>query len=198
MSARQRVGAVLVVAGVALALVGIASLLLSPAAPPVALASPTPNASLYLVTAVPATSAPSTPPTQAPATLAPTDVADALVRAFFVRLQAAIRNGTQQTNSGLLAEAVTDRYSFEVCNAFLISRDPVPEQVFEILAVHDPAPWDYVTDGRTTTIPDAITVDARVTGSDANGVISTAERELHVQLVGVEVRWFSDCGTPLG
>ena len=54
-----------------------------------------------------------------------------------------------------------------------------------------------MTDGRTTKIPDATAVDARVTGADANGPVSTVDRELHVQIIAGVVHWFTGCGTPL-
>ena len=55
-----------------------------------------------------------------------------------------------------------------------------------------PAVWEYATDGQSTPIPDAITVSASVT---ANGATET--RELHVAMVDGEVRWLTDCGTPI-
>ena len=59
-------------------------------------------------------------------------------------------------------------------------------------SVSSPAPWDYTTDGVTTTIPDALAVDASMT---AKG--STAATVLRLAIVDGEVRWFTYCGTPL-
>jgi hypothetical protein len=200
MDGRQRVGAVLVVAGLSLVLVGVMGIVMSPGAPAVATASPTPAASpattgLAAVTTPPVT----TPPvTVAPPTITPTPDDETIVRAFFTELESAIKAGTQETMADRLGQPVIDRYGRAACDAFLASREPAPEQVFEILTVHERAPWDYVTDEQTTTVADATTVDARVTGSDAGGVISTEDRALHVQVVDGVVHWFTDCGTPLG
>jgi hypothetical protein len=208
MDARQRVGAVLVVGGVVLALVSGAGILMRLGAPAVATASPTPATASPTAAASPpaASAAPAitaAPPTSPPVTSAvptsiPTQDDGALVRAFFVKLQDAVRAGSQETMVDVLGQATIDRYGRAACVTFLTSREPAPEQVFEILSVHEPAPWEYVTDERTTTVPDATTVDARVTGSDANGVTSTEDRSLHVQVVDGVVRWFTDCGDPLG
>jgi hypothetical protein len=96
-----------------------------------------------------------------------------------------------------LAPAVFERYGRAACEAQLGSQAPEPSRAFEILEVGAPAPWDYERDGLSTTIDDAIAVRARVTGPTPSGDV-TDEAELHVQLVDGEVRWFSDCGTPLG
>jgi hypothetical protein len=96
-----------------------------------------------------------------------------------------------------LAPAVLERYGEAACRAELESRPAEPSRAFEIHAVLAPAPWDYVTDERSTPIPDAITVEATVTAPGASGDV-TEEREVHVQLVDGEIRWFTDCGAPLG
>lgn len=200
MDARQRVGVVLIITGIALALVSGAGIVMSVGAPAAATASPTPitlpaASEPVSITAVPATPVPATVPLP---TSVPTQDVNALVRAFFVELQDAVRAGSQETMADVLGQATIDRYGRAACLTFLTSRDPAPEQVFEILSVQEPAPWDYVTDERTTTVPDATTVVARVTGADATGAISTEERELHVQVVDGVVHWFTDCGDPLG
>jgi len=203
MDGRQRLGAALIVAGVGLALVGVAGTLGMIGRPasatgssiPTALSATTPPASPGLPTAGPTLLVPTAPSTVAP-TVAPTVATAGIVTAFFAELQAAIRAGTQETLADRLAAAVIDRYGRANCDAELAAKDAVPEWVFEILAVHDPAPWDYVTDDLTTIVADATTVDARVTGPDATGAITTVERELHVEIVNGAVFWFTDCGTP--
>lgn len=157
--------------GVALALIVAGCSFMNVGAPAIAVASPTPPA----VTP---------PPTAADSpTAAPTQDSMGIVLAFFEALQSEMQWGSQEIMADVLAPAVIERYGQSTCVAYLSSRDPAPEQVFRILAVHDPAPWDYVSDGRTTKIPDATTVDAMVTSADANGVVSTQVRELHVQFV---------------
>jgi hypothetical protein len=120
-----------------------------------------------------------------------------LIRAFFIRLETAVRDGNQESVAANLGGAAVDRYGISTCEAYLASRDPSPEQRFEILSVSGPAPWDYVTDGLTTTVPDAWTVQARVTGPNASGEVLTRDAELHVQVSDGMVFWFTDCGEPL-
>jgi hypothetical protein len=193
MDARQRVGAALVIAGVALALVGAAGLVLNQGAPAVATASPTPAPSIAATQP-----ALTTPPVTAPPATAPAPDVEALVRDFFEAFQAAVRDGSQEDFAANLGQATIDRYGLAACQVNLASKVPVPEQAFEIVEVSEPAPWDYVTDGETTSVPDTITVDARVTAPDPSGVVGTESRELHVQVIEGLVYWFTDCGEPLG
>lgn len=205
MSGRRGLGAILVVVGLVLAGVGAAGafgVFRSPTA-----AAPTPSP---LLTPAPAPSAaetepiavatPTTAPTVAPTpvpTPEPTTDVEALVRAFFVELAAALREGRARDMVDALAPAVFERYGREACEARFENQPAEPSRAFEITAVRPPAPWDWTLDGRTTTIPDAITVEARVTGPTPSGD-ATADAEIHVQLVDGEVRWFTDCGEPLG
>lgn len=200
MDARQRVGAVLVVAGAALSLVGVVGIVGNLGAPAVATASPTPAVSQPAATEPGVTAPPATipPATVAPPTTSPTPDTLALVRDFFDAFQAAVRDGSQKDFADSLGQATIDRYGRAACETNLAAKPPVPEQAFEIIAVRDPSPWDYVTDGRTTTVPDTITVDARVTAPDPSGVVGTESRELHVQVIDGLVYWFTDCGDPLG
>ena len=190
MDGRQRLGVVLVVAGIGLALVGMLAMVAGRGGTAVATASPSASAG-------PATAAPSAVPATTPSA-APTEDVTSLVRAFLQELQASIRNGTQETMAGSLGQATLDRYGLEACAANLSAREPAPERAFEIVGLHEPAPWDYVTDDLTTTVPNTTTVDARVTEPNASGAVTTQERELHVQVIGGKVYWFTDCGTPLG
>jgi hypothetical protein len=119
------------------------------------------------------------------------------VSAFFVKLEAAVRDGTQESMSASLGGAVVDRYGVATCEAYLASRDPSPEQRFEIVSISGPAPWDYTTDGLTTTVPDAYSVQARVTGPNASGEVATRDAELHVTVGDSMVFWYTDCGSPL-
>jgi hypothetical protein len=120
-----------------------------------------------------------------------------LVTAFYARLQQAFRTGDHESMFDTLGQATIERYGEQACQNYLATRAAVPEQVFEVLSVSNPAPWDYTTDDRTTSVPDTLTVQANVTGEDANGNLVSAQRELHVQLVDGVVFWFTDCGEPL-
>lgn len=196
MEGRQRLGAVLVVAGIGLVAIGGASLMGQPGR---TAAQPTPSAA-----ALP--TSPDGPPSTVPAatfavtpapTAAPTPDTLAIVTAFFAELELAVHEGRQESMADRLGQAVVDRYGVANCRASLAAKEPFPEQGFEILGVRGPAPWDYVTDDLTTTIPEATTVDANVTGPDASGAITTVRRDLHVQILDGVVRWFTDCGEPL-
>lgn len=196
MKGRQRLGAVLVIVGAGL--VGLGAMSLASGAGGTA-AQPAPSGAPSTgPTADPSTAAPATTAvvSQGP-TVAPTADTLAIVRAFFERLQGAIRAGTQGDLVDSLAPAVFDRYGRDACAANLSAKPPVPEEAFEIVAVRAPASWDYETDGRVTPVENVTTVDARVTGPDPSGVVSTETRELHVLVVGATVQWFTDCGDPL-
>ena len=173
MEDRQRLGAVLVVVGVGMVAIGALSLLGGPsptaAQPSAAVSAP---ASTTPRSAAPATAAPTVAVTPA-LTVAPTEDTLAIVRAFFARVQASIRAGTQGELAASLGAAAIARYGQEQCATALAAKPPVPEQVFEILGVQAPAAWDYVTDELTTTVPNTTTVDARVTAPDATGAIKT-------------------------
>jgi hypothetical protein len=202
MSAGRALGALLLVVGLALIVVGVAGAAgtfgdggatptpaVTAAAPTASAVATEPPMSAPLPTAIPT-------PTPSP-TAAPTADVDALVRAFYVELGAALDEGRAGDMVDALAPAVFDRYGRPACEAQLASQAPEPGRAFEILAIGPPSAWDYVTDDVSTTIPDALTIQARVTGPSPTGE-TTVERELHVQVINGVVRWFSDCGTPLG
>jgi hypothetical protein len=201
MEARQRLGFALLATGVVVMLIGVAGTVGFAGSPSAAIGSPTPAPSAGIPTEPgmsvgPPSAAPTTATTPAP-TSAPTQDTLGIVRAFFVELETAVHTGSQETMADRLGGAVIERYGLEACTQDLARKEPFPEQAFEILAVLPPAPWDYVTDGLSTTVADATTVQARVTGPDAGGTITTEARDLHVQLVDGVVHWFTDCGTPL-
>ena len=102
-----------------------------------------------------------------------------------------MREPDAATLVAILHPATIERYGVDACLAAL-SR--LNDPTFDVLihAVASPAPWDYTTDGVTTTIPDALDVDASITTQGATTVSS-----LQVAIVAGEVRWFTDCGTPL-
>jgi hypothetical protein len=52
--------------------------------------------------------------------------------------------------------------------------------------------WDWTTDSRTTPVPDTVTVVVEVVRSGA-----TSSAEFHFAFLNGQLRWFSDCGTPL-
>jgi len=186
----RRLGALLVVAGLVTIAVGTWGALSTGALPTTTEApteSPTATASAT------ASIEPSAEPTPVPTpTASPTPDPAALTRAFFVDLVAATRAGNIVSMLPRLHPAVIDRYGEAACQENLSTR--AADATYEILvrSVGDPAPWDYVTDGLTTTIPGTWTVQADVTSAG-----TTEARELHVTPVDGGVRWFTDCGEPL-
>lgn len=195
MADRRRAGTLIFAAGLVLVGIGTVGLVLTggdagTTARPIASASPagsaTPTPSLA------PTATPTAPPTPVPSP-SPSPDAETLVAAFFADLVEAIRAGSVGSMADRLHPAVIDRYGEAACDGELAARAADPGFDVAIAAVRAPAPWDYVTDGRTTTIEETLTVDASVTSGGA-----TTVRELHVAIVDGAVRWFTDCGSPLG
>lgn len=157
-----------------------------------ATASPTPNLP---------TSAPSPSPTVAPSSppaATPTPDPDALVRAFLTNLVLQVKAGTQASLLDALDPAVVARYGADACRTQLGSIPADPDYAIVVNTVSTAAPWDYASDGKTTTIPDALAIDATVTVGGVKGASpSSSTRTLHLHLVDGVVRWFTDCGTPL-
>ncbi len=190
-------------------IVGAASLLVGLvviAATVVYLGDDSRGAAAYRGTAVPGTPGPtaaaSKPSASATASARPTAAASesrppsspdpfTRVSAFYSLLIPAIRDADADTLMSVLHPATIARYGLAACQAQLGSLDDPTYDVI-VHGVLSPAAWDYTTDGLTTPIPDAIAVSASVT---ANGATET--RELHVAMVDGEVRWFTDCGTPI-
>ncbi len=190
MADRRQAGAVILAAGLALVGVGTLGVALTGGD-----AGTTANRSTSSASpAEPAEPTPSLAPPTAPPTPVPSPSPDgeALVAAFFADLVEAIRAGSVGSMGDRLHPAVIDRYGEAACDQELASRVAAPGFDVAIVAVRAPAPWDYVTDERATTIEETLTIDARVTSGG-----STAPRELHVTIVAGEVRWFTDCGAPL-
>ena len=118
--------------------------------------------------------------------------ADTSVRAFFTDLVSAIRTGNIESMGARLNGAVIDRYGSATCEAKLASDQADPAYTISVTEIHPLGPWDYTTDDRTTTIDEAWTVDATVTGGG-----ETVVRQLHVAPMDGGVSWFTDCGDPL-
>jgi hypothetical protein len=131
-------------------------------------------------------------PTSQPSAPAATPDRLAAVTALYARLVPAIRANDVETLIALLHPATIERYGESGCRAYFAAlRDPTFAIV--VRSVATPAPWTWDRDGRSTTIPDAWAVQADLT---SNG--TTEAQEVHVAPVGDEVRWFTDCGTPVG
>ena len=162
----------MVVAGAALVVVGVAGVLAGGGDGP----SPA------------AEGAPVTPASSTPAVTAP----DEDVQAFVDGLAAAIRNGDQAFLLARLHPEVLRRYGDAACGARMATfRDPTLQ--FAVHAVGAPGPYEWATDGRTTTV--AATVTVAVTRTQRG---TPSETEIHLTRVGREWRWFTDCGDPAG
>jgi hypothetical protein len=116
----------------------------------------------------------------------------AAVNALYARLIPAIRGKDVATLLALLHPATIERYGEAACRTYFGGLDD-PTFNAVIRSVAPPAPWTWERDGRSTVIPDALAVQADLT---ANG--TTSAQEIHVAPVSGELRWFTDCGTPIG
>ncbi len=191
MDSRKVAGTLLLAAGLGLAVVSGIQILEGGGSAGLSIADASASPAPTPTDAATASRVPVASPTPSPEP-SPTLDADAQVRAFFVDLMAAIRAGTEESMGARLNGAVIDRYGVSACEGKLASDAADPTYVITVKAVHPLATWDYVTDERTTTIPEAWTVDADVT---AQG--QTATRQLHVAPMDGTVSWFTDCGDPL-
>jgi len=187
MTGRQWLGLGLMAGGFLLLVIGVLRVANPPSAEPIPSAGP--SASV-------ATSMAPSPTVRATPTLAPTPtptpaLGEVEVRAFVDDLVSAIQRGDVDFLVARLHPVVLDRYGEAACRAAVTTFiDPTFE--VEVLEVLDQASWDYVTDERSTTIPDAWTVPAN---RSQGGV--TAAVELHFAPADGTIRWFTDCGTPL-
>lgn len=193
MDRRQRLGALALAVGLLLVGVGAVGALTEAARSPTTAIAPsptTPAASAQTTTASPEVSP--TPPPTADTSPIPTLDREALVRTFFADLVTATRERDADSLFAWLHPATIERYGEAACRTFLENREDATFQVV-VTSVGEPETWPYTTDEVATTIEDALTVAAQVTNSG-----NTIERELHVVVLDGQVRWFTDCGTPLG
>ncbi len=111
---------------------------------------------------------------------------------FLAALASAIREGDADFQLERLHPEVLERYGEDACRAAIDTRTD-PTRAFAVTQVRDdPEPFDYTSDGRTETIAATVVVEARVTTSG-----TTAPQDVHLARVDGELRYFSDCGTPL-
>jgi hypothetical protein len=112
--------------------------------------------------------------------------------AFLADFVPAIQVNDQVFLFARLNPAVIARYGPEGCTAYFSTREPDPSYAVVVASVEGPAPWDYTTDERTTTIENVLTVHASVTS-----VGETTDRELHFAQPGAFLTWLTDCGEPV-
>jgi len=142
--------------------------------------------------ATPATAPPTTgpPPTESAAATATTVTLDPpTAEEFATDLATAQTEGDVEYLMARLHPAVIERYGTRQCRIHI--RNDVAGQAvtWEIQGSAEPAPWDYASDGLTTTIDD-VTIVTVLEPPD------TEPRELHFAPSDGTWRWFTDCGTP--
>lgn len=138
------------------------------------------------------TTAPAPTSTAAPPTSSTTELPAESPGDFVTALLQAIADGDSAFLLARLADATYERYGTDQCERFFSSLDD-PTERFEVRAVGDPRPFEYVTDGVSRTIEDAVPVEiARV----ING--QTILQEQHVtRAADGTFRFYSDCGEPI-
>ena len=175
--------------GLAIVLAGCGSAAASPtAAPSTPAGTPAGAAS---ATAVVTTQPSAPPPPSAPGA---SQVPNVLghVATFLQDLADAYHGGTLATLAPRLHPAVMARYGEAACPASLGAIQPDATFALRVRSIGPLMTWDWVTDGRTASVRDTVTVAVDVTRSG-----STSTAEFHFAFVNGELRWFSDCGTPL-
>jgi len=125
-----------------------------------------------------------------PATTTTTTIAPEYPTEFVNALIGAQAAGDIDILLARLHPEVFTRYGGEEPCRLYLESVTFPEVILRELL--EPAPWDYATDGITTTFPDAIGVEVeRVVDGE------TLIQELHIVYEGPELRWFTDCGEPV-
>ena len=132
----------------------------------------------------PPTPLPTVPPTAAP-TLDPPTAED-----FARDLLAAIQTADTVYIFDRLHPLVSERYGARQCRRFVNTTFAAgdPDASWTVKSSSGPAPWDWVTDGLTTTVEDTTTVTVEIPDNP--------ERELHFTPFEGTWRWFADCGEP--
>jgi hypothetical protein len=107
---------------------------------------------------------------------------------FVHALAKAARDGDVDFRFDRLHPAVIERYGADACRSAL--DDPAdPTARFEDAEVDHVGPWDYTSDGETTTIKKATFVNAeRYEGGQPGEPVV-----LHLAAVDDDYRWFTDC-----
>lgn len=127
-------------------------------------------------------------PTPAPS---PTPETDLIVRDFYAQLGRAFQTNNQTFLFDRLHPEVSKLYGEPQCRQHLVAI--AGNRSFEVLQVHQPAPWNYgEREGRQIIIPDAIQVDViqRLEGREP------VQSATHLVISGDHPRWFTDCGDP--
>lgn len=107
---------------------------------------------------------------------------------FLAELQRAQREGDTTFLLARLHPAVIERYGEDVCRAS-VAEPPDPTSTFDVVRIDHTGPWDYASDGQTTTVADTTFV---LTNRTVHAQ-PTQQIQVHVAAVGGQQRWFTDC-----
>ncbi|GMU80090.1 MAG: hypothetical protein AMXMBFR46_28750 [Acidimicrobiia bacterium] len=140
----------------------------------------------------PPTTPRTTPPTTPTPTTSPTTPPTETPQAFFASLAGAFAANDDAFLYDRLHPLVLTRYGADQCRAYFANQS-VPNFRAEVIGVRAPEPWDWTLDGRTDRLPSAVPVRVRIADDGA----TFRETEAHLVLVGNQLRWFTDCGTPI-
>jgi hypothetical protein len=108
---------------------------------------------------------------------------------FLADLQQAERGGDSAFLLARLHPAVIERYGEDVCRSQFASEPPDPTSTFDVVGIDHTGPWDYTSDGQTTTIPNTVFVltNRTVHAQPAQQI------QVHIAPVDGQQRWFTDC-----
>jgi hypothetical protein len=110
--------------------------------------------------------------------------------AFLSIFSAAFRQGDGRLLFDRLHPVVVEFYGVGTCRAFTRGFiDPNADFVF--ISTSEPGQYHWEVDGVTTPVEDVLTVRVMVVSADGE-----TERDIHLGIVGTELRWFADCGEP--
>ena len=156
----------------------------SPAPPTPTLAvTPTPSPIPPTVAPTPTHSVPQSPPPSAPSALDPPTAEE-----FASELLVAFQSGDTSYLFDRLHPLVFERYGERRCRRYVNRLPPDPSASWDVQSSSGPAPWDWVTDGLTTTVTDTWTVSIDIPDEDP--------RDVHFTPSEGTWRWFADC-TPV-
>jgi cytoskeletal protein RodZ len=143
-----------------------------------------PAASTTDPTATPPVTTSSTPSTSTPT--------DETVEEFLALYLEASSTGDTAFLVARLNQSTLDRYGADQCTAYL-DANAGTVGALTLRRVVGTSDWDYVTDGRTETVPDATAIEVQRVVDGRTGT-----QEIHWKLVDHRYTWFSDCGDPIG
>ncbi len=86
---------------------------------------------------------------------------------------------------------VLARYGADQCRAYVATQGDASFGL-ALVATTELEAWNYATDDVSTEVPDTFTATV-----DQSRAGDTSRRDIHFAYVEGEIRWFSDCGTPV-